>query len=76
MLIKNHLEDLREQFELKTNELIAAEQQLWQQGNGFFDKSLLDKLADARAEFQKAETEYQKFLTLIIQKKLNIDAEM
>ena len=76
MIIKDHLEELRKQFEDKTHELLTAERQLWQHGNGFLDKQLLDQLAEARSAYQKAESAYQQFVSTIVSKKLNINAEM
>ncbi|WP_343748176.1 hypothetical protein [Fluviicola sp.] len=76
MTLKEKLATLRIDFELKSDLFLKAEQKLWDEGNGFFDKKLLDQLAEAKLAYHKAEKEYLDFLTEILMKKPNIHAEM
>lgn len=74
--LRNQLDKFRIDFQEATTNLLEAEENLWKEGSGFFDKKLLDELTEARTAYNKAESEYQKFLTDILNKKLNIDAEI
>lgn len=74
--LRNQLDKYRMDFKKATKNLLDAEENLWKEGNGFFDKKLLDNLAEARTAYNNAESDYQKFLTDILNKKPNIDAEM
>ena len=74
--LRNQLDKYRMNFQKATKNLLDAEEILWKEGNGFFDKKLLDDLAEARTAYNQAESDYQKFLTDILNKKPNIDAEI
>jgi len=76
MTIRTRLEQLRSAFEQSTKKYLECERKLWEEGSGFFDKKLIDDLARARTEYQKSESEYHHFLSEILTKKPNIDAEL
>lgn len=76
MKIRDRLNELRKDYEKKSGAYIKTEQQLFEEGNGFFDKKLLDDLAEAKASLQKAERIYHSFVSEIVSKKLNVNAEM
>lgn len=76
MTLRDQLDVFRQNFKKTSQDLLDAEEKLWKEGNGFLDKKLLDDLAEARIAYYKAENEYQKLLTDILNKKPNVDAEM
>lgn len=76
MTIREHLISLREDFAVKSDVYIKAEQKLFEEGNGFFDKKLLDDLSKAKEAWQKASNDYHSFLSQILNHKLNVDAEL
>lgn len=76
MTIREHLDTLREDFAMKSDAYIRAEKKLFTEGNGFFDKKLLDDLSEAKTVWQKAANDYHSFLSQIVNHKLNIDAEL
>lgn len=76
MTIREHLEELREDFALKSDTYIKAEKRLTEEGNGFFDKKLLDDLSESKTAWQQASNAYHSFLSQVVNNRLNIDAEM
>jgi hypothetical protein len=58
-LMSNVKEKAKQHLLEKYNKVIAAQEELWNEGNGFFDKSLLDKLAMANFEWKKTYSEFQ-----------------
>lgn len=76
MTIREHLEQLRVDFFQKTDAYLKAERRLVDDGNGFFDRKLLDDLAEAKAAWQQASNVYNALLSQIVNNRLNVDAEM
>lgn len=76
MTIREHLISLREDFAVKSDAYMKAEQKLVDEANGFFDKKLLDDLSQAATEWRKASDAYHKFLSHIVNNKVNVDGEM
>lgn len=76
MTIREHLEQLAHDFTVKTDTYVKAQQNLVQEGNGFFDPKLLDNLADAKTAWQQSGNAYNSMLSLVVNNRLNVDAEM
>lgn len=76
MTIREHLEQLRDDFAQKTDDYLKAEKRLVDEGNGFFDPKLLDDLAEAKAAWQQANNAYNILISQIVNHRLNVDAEM
>ncbi|MCT1526208.1 hypothetical protein [Sphingobacterium hotanense] len=76
MTIKEKLISLRENFAMKSEAYLKADQKIFEEGNGFFDKKLLGDLSDAKTAWQKAANDYNAFLSHVLNNQLNIEAEI
>ncbi len=75
MTIREKLEKLQDEFKKRTDEHLEATNDLVREGNGFFDKILLDNFVRTKMEWQKAEATYHSYLADIVNKKINVEAE-
>lgn len=76
MTIREHLEQLAHDFASKTDAYIKAQEKLMRQGNGIFESVLVDNLAEAKTAWQQSANAYNAILSLVVNNRLNVDAEM
>lgn len=68
MDIKKEIEEAYKELIEKYSSYIKAETELANQLDGFFDKSYLDKMVEARAEWQLSSNKFYNLLVLINKK--------
>ncbi|SOD17703.1 hypothetical protein [Pedobacter xixiisoli] len=75
MTIKERLLKLYDEFAKTSDAHLKANKKLSEEGNGFFDKKLLDDFAKTKLEWQNAANAYHSYLSNIINNKINVEAE-
>lgn len=76
MTIREHLEQLRLDYLLKIETVHSIQEKLFEEGNPFADRKLLEELSEAEQQWMQAGTAYKSLLAQIVNNRLNVDVEM